>query len=438
MPSMKFGLSFDQLLSLPAVEKLAQVAGETPCHLVGGAVRDAALGREVHDLDAVVDGRGEAIARRLATLLPARFVPLGGKEFPAFRLVAADLELDLWDRSGMTLLEDLARRDLTINAIAFDLRTRETVDPYGGLADLERRLLRAVTPQSFTGDPLRLLRLARLAVQLPGFVPTADTLSLARPSAPELTTIAGERIRDELGRIIGSARAGAGVRILGEIGVYPGLWAYRLGEIVPCGEVIDALAAYERVWNEVAIGPPGGSGEEPNRTAGRWALLFAHLRTLGGEAESALARFVDRGYLAKADAQAVGYLVALSTLPEAEADRRLFLHRLGPALWPAAAAYLAARGALPNGDVRALAELARREGETIFDPPRLLSSDEIRNLTGIPPGRELGRLLAALRKAQVRAEVNTTEEAEGLVRRLVATSGDSPGGFASSSGTPSG
>ena len=95
MPSMNFSSSLLALLSLPAVSKLAEIAGATPCHLVGGAVRDAALGREVHDLDAVVDGRGEEIARRLATLLPARFVPLGGKEFPAFRLVADDLELDL-------------------------------------------------------------------------------------------------------------------------------------------------------------------------------------------------------------------------------------------------------------------------------------------------------------------------------------------------------
>lgn len=414
MSSMNFSSSLLALLALPPVSLLAEIAGATVCHLVGGAVRDAALGREVHDFDAVVEGCGEEIARRLAARLPARFVPLGGKEFPAFRLVADGLELDIWDRSGTSLKEDLARRDLTINAIAYDLRTRETVDPFGGLADLRRRLLRAVTQKSFAGDPLRLLRLARLAVQLPGFVPVQETLLLARVSAFALPTVAGERIRDELGRIVGSARAAVGVKILAEIGIYPGLWTYSLGEIVPSGQVIERLSSYERMASEEWA----RRAEESAWTAGRWALLFAELREHGGGAESALARFVDRGYLSKTEAQAIGYLLALSSLPESEPDRRLFLHRLGAQLWPAALAYLGARGAASEPEVRFLAELAVRDREAIFDPPRLLSSEGVREVTGTPAGPELGRLLAALRKAQVRGEVKTSEEAERLVRRL--------------------
>ncbi|HEV7668258.1 MAG TPA: hypothetical protein VGS22_07020 [Thermoanaerobaculia bacterium] len=417
MPSVHLSSSWLALLAIPAVSQLAEIAGATPCHLVGGAIRDAALGREVHDLDAVVDGHGEEIARGLAARLPARFVPLGGKEFPAFRLVAADLELDLWDRSGTSLKEDLARRDLTINAIAFDLRTQETVDPFGGLADLERRLLRAVTSKSFAGDPLRLLRLARLAVQLPGFVPVPETLVLARASASALPTVAGERIRDELGRIVGSSRAAVGVKILAEVGIYPGLWTYRLGEIVPFGRVIDRLEVYETVGQELEEAT--GSAEESTRTAGRWALLFAELREPGGKAESALPRFVDRGYLTKPQAQQVTRLLALSELPDAEADRRLFLYRLGPDLWLTALAFIAARGAASAEKVRSLAELARREGSTIFDPPRLLSSEQIRALTGLPAGPELGRLLAALRKAQARGEVKTATEAETWTRSQV-------------------
>lgn len=414
MPSMNLSSSLLALLAIPAVSQLSEIAGDTPCHLVGGAVRDAALGREVHDLDAVVEGRGEEIAQRLAARLPARFVALGGKEFPAFRLVADDLELDIWDRSGMSLKEDLARRDLTINAIAYDLRTHETVDPFGGIADLKSRRLRAVTPKSFAGDPLRLLRLARLAVQLPGFVPVQETLLLARVSAAALPSVAGERIRDELGRIVGSSRASEGVKILAEIGIYPGLWTYTLGAIVPSDRVAERLGAYERISTEEwAL-----RADESARTAGRWALLFAELREHGGGAEIALARFVDRGYLSKAEAQAIGYLLALSALPESEPDRRLFLHRLGPHLWPAALAYLGARGAAPEREVRSLAELAEREGEAIFDPPRLLSSEGVREVTGVTPGPELGRLLAALRKAQVRGEVRSVEQAEGLLRGL--------------------
>ena len=270
----------------------------------------------------------------------------------------------------MSLEEDLARRDLTINAIAYDLATRETVDPFGGLADLKHRLLRAVTPKSFAGDPLRLLRLARLAVQLPGFTPVHQTLLLARVTASALPTVAGERIRDELGRIVGSSRAAVGVKILAEIGIYPGLWTYHLGEIVPSGQAVERLGAYERLSNEGWARPAG----EDTRTTGRWALLFAELREHGGNAETALARFADRGYLSKAEAQAIGYLLALSVPPKPEPDRRLFLHRLGAQLWPVALAYLGARGSAGEPDLRALADLAAREAEAIFDPPRLLTS----------------------------------------------------------------
>jgi len=77
-------------------------------------------------------------------------------------------------------------------------RDGAVVDPFGGLADLERRVLRATTGQSFEGDPLRVLRLVRLLVRLPGFSVEPDTFELARGAAPRLPGIAAERIREEL------------------------------------------------------------------------------------------------------------------------------------------------------------------------------------------------------------------------------------------------
>ncbi|MGH9362036.1 MAG: CCA tRNA nucleotidyltransferase, partial [Thermoanaerobaculia bacterium] len=150
-----------------AVRALVRVAPE--CHLVGGVLRDRLLGLPVKDLDAVVAGGGEQVAARLADELPARLVRLGGKEFAAFRLVARRWVLDLWDREGTSLERDLARRDFTVNSFAWAPASGELADPFGGLDDLARRLLRATTPESFAGDPLRVLRLPRLLVQLPGF-----------------------------------------------------------------------------------------------------------------------------------------------------------------------------------------------------------------------------------------------------------------------------
>ncbi|MFP5286575.1 MAG: hypothetical protein ACLGI9_12610, partial [Thermoanaerobaculia bacterium] len=142
--------SFRLLLHQPAVRALITAAEGVEVHLVGGVLRDRALGLPVHDFDAVVSGRGKEISERLAETLPARLVLLGGKEFAAYRLVGEDAVVDVWDRAGTSLYQDLARRDFTINSFAFDLRTREVADPFNGLGDLGRRVLRATTGESFS------------------------------------------------------------------------------------------------------------------------------------------------------------------------------------------------------------------------------------------------------------------------------------------------
>ena len=151
------------------VRGLAEAAEGVPCHLVGGTIRDALLGRRSRDLDAVAERHGRAIAVRLANRLSARLVELGGDRFAAYRLVLDELVIDLWDRQGAPLGADLERRDFTVNSMALDVVTGELSDPLGGLADLEARLLRATTRESFTLDPLRVLRLPRLLTQLEGF-----------------------------------------------------------------------------------------------------------------------------------------------------------------------------------------------------------------------------------------------------------------------------
>ncbi|HEX2251976.1 MAG TPA: hypothetical protein VHQ65_01750 [Thermoanaerobaculia bacterium] len=174
----------------------AAAAREVDAHLVGGVIRDRLLGLPSRDHDAVVGGAGREIGAELAATLDAHLVLLGGKAFAAYRLVARDPEdwvLDLWDREDMPLADDLARRDFTINAMALPLTGPAVssqgehsglIDPFGGLGDTAHRLLRATTPASFTGDPLRVLRLPRLLAQLPRFQAAPDTLVLARRAAP--------------------------------------------------------------------------------------------------------------------------------------------------------------------------------------------------------------------------------------------------------------
>jgi fumarate hydratase class II len=299
------------LLRLAPVGELARIARDAgvEAHLVGGVVRDALLRVAVHDLDAVVSARGEDISRRLARRLGARWVRLGGERFAAYRLVfqedllreepssevtgngvgdeeaAADSMLDLWDREGGSLEADLARRDLTVNALALDLASGQLIDPFGGRSDLAARRLRAVTDDSFTGDPLRVLRLARFAVQLPGFGPDRHTVELARAAAGGLAQIAAERVREELMKLLALPGAERGLALLAQLGLFPALW---LGD---APTVPDTFEGPKNGVPDTFGDTPGDSGGEvpdtfgdtPGGSGGEVPDTFGDSSTASGE-----------------------------------------------------------------------------------------------------------------------------------------------------------
>ncbi|HYG61195.1 MAG TPA: hypothetical protein VEL74_01330, partial [Thermoanaerobaculia bacterium] len=407
--------AFQILARQPAVAALLDVCGPTECHLVGGVLRDRALGLPVHDIDVVVAGRGREICERLAATLPARLVLLGGKEFAAFRLVGGDFVLDLWDREAMPLHDDLARRDFTVNAFAYDPRAGqpgdagEVIDPFGGIGDLHRRVLRATTAQSFTGDPLRVLRLPRLLLQLPGFSTEPDTVALARQSAPRLADVAAERIRDELWNLFGYSEAHRGLTLLMELDLYPGLWLGRPGEPGPPGTALAELEALPGCLRELREQEPSLAAAVNLRSA-RFAALFGSLPHPG----DALRAFRDAGSLTRQAAADAGLLLDSGPLPDDEVARRRFLYKVGH-LWPAAVCYQGARAAA-HGQIAnwrrslpPLLDLLRREGETLLNPPRLLTGEEVQALLGIQEGPAVGRALAAVRQAQVDGAVRTRE-----------------------------
>ncbi|MBW8876378.1 MAG: CCA tRNA nucleotidyltransferase [Acidobacteria bacterium] len=409
--------TFRILLQHRAVRALAAACGETECHLVGGCLRDRALGLPSHDVDAVVAGRGREIAERLAAALPARLVLLGGKDFAAYRLVGQDLTLDLWDRAGTTLLADLARRDFTVNSFALGVRDGLLADPFGGLADLGRRILRATTPASFTGDPLRVLRLPRLSLRLPGFAADPPTFLLARGSSPRLVDVAAERVRDELAILFEHPEAHRGLGLLVALDLYPGLWLGAPGEPGrPGGAVTELEAIPERCRELRELDPEAASHVEAR--AARLAATFAHLPVRAGRgSRDFLELFRDAGYLTRQAAAEVALLLAEEEIPEDELGRRRFLHRTGR-LWATVAVSLGARtadAARWRAAVRPLVDLARREGALLLDPPRLITGEEVQRILGIAPGPEVGRALAAVRQAQVDGQVRTREEAVAML-----------------------
>jgi poly(A) polymerase len=188
--------------------------------LVGGALRDAALGRPVVDVDLAVAEGEEEVARGLADAAGGDLFQLS-EEFAAWRVLAPGgrWHLDVVRLRG-GIESDLAGRDFTVNAMARRLEGGEVVDPYGGRSDLEGRLLRAVGEESFAADPLRLLRAARLAADL-GFEIDPRTADLARAAAGRAAEPSGERQFRELRLLVSGADPMRGLGLLDALGLTP-------------------------------------------------------------------------------------------------------------------------------------------------------------------------------------------------------------------------
>ncbi len=187
--------------------------------LVGGALRDRLLGRGTGDYDVAVQGEPRELARALAGSARGHAFALS-ETFGGWRVVAHDRswQVDLLPLVGATIEDDLGHRDLTVNAIAQPLSGGGYVDPFGGLEDLRSRRLRMVSPRAFAEDPLRTLRLARLASEL-GFAPERETTACAALSARALREVAPERIFIELRRTVCSDRPLEGLELMDRLTV---------------------------------------------------------------------------------------------------------------------------------------------------------------------------------------------------------------------------
>jgi poly(A) polymerase len=217
-------------------------------HLVGGPVRDALMGRPYDDLDFATDARPEQVLAVVAPLAAATWttgIEFGtvGAQIKGLRCEITTYRADRYDRTsrnpevvyGNSLAEDLRRRDFTMNAMAVSVTPGERTftDPYGGLADLARGVLRTPgTPEeSFADDPLRMLRAARFVSTL-GVSVAPEVVTALGEMAPQLGRITAERVQAELSKLLLGAAPGAGLEVLVDSGladvVLPELPALRM------------------------------------------------------------------------------------------------------------------------------------------------------------------------------------------------------------------
>jgi putative nucleotidyltransferase with HDIG domain len=446
--------------------------------LVGGAVRDRLLGRPTSDFDVVVASQPEPLARALARAARGRAFALS-EEFGVWRVVSRrdGWQVDVLPVEGDSIEADLGRRDFTINAIAEPVGGGDLVDPFGGLDDVVARRLRMVSPDAFQRDPLRTMRLARLASEL-GFTADPPTQAAAATAAPALGGVAPERVFGELKRIVGSDRALEGLELMDSVGattvVLPELTALRgveqsryhhLDVYEHTRAVLAEVIALERdpepVFREHAVGVAQMlerplADELTRRQALRFGALLhdiakpetrdvtpeGRVTFIGHDQVGAELSMALLGRLRASERLAqyvagltrhhlrLGFLVHQSPL-----DRRAiyrYLHTTAPAqvdvIVLSVADRLATRG---RGSEEAIAkhlELARGLLAEAFawlqDPPRPpLRGDELAHALGIGPGPEIGRILGQLEEDSFAGEVETPEQAVERARQLLATGG---------------
>ncbi len=457
------------------------LAGRQPAWIVGGAVRDALVGRPVTDLDLAVTGDERAAARRIATAAGGHAFELSA-EFGTWRAIAADRSwhADVTRVRGDAIDSDLAGRDFTVNAIAVPLADpgADPIDPHDGIADAERGSLRAVSKRSFADDPLRVLRAARLAAGL-GFALDPETVRLARESASRAGEPTGERQFAELRLLICGENPLRGLAVLDELAatgaVLPEIEALRgvrqnpnhhldvLGHTL---EVLANLLTVESDLDRYAGDTAGGVRElltEPladQLTRGdalRFGALFhdvgkpatrqeheggfvsfiGHDRAGAGLVRAACKRLrTSRAVARHLEALTLHHLhLGFMTHERPLSRRRLYdyLRACDPVAADVTlltvADRLSARGSGPTASpemIEAHLGLAREVLPEALawhrdGPPRApIAGDELAQTLGIDPGPELGRLIGEIEAAVFTGEVRTADDAIERATRLSA------------------
>ena len=218
------------LSQMPDVMELAQLFNSAGFEfaIVGGPVRDLILDREINDLDFTTNAKPEQILNLVTPWadtvwdIGIAFGTIGARR-KDFHVEITTYRSEIYNEEsrkpevtfGTSLDDDLIRRDFTINAMAVRLPELTFVDPFGGVDDLSKRVIR--TPRepelSFSDDPLRMMRAARFASQL-GFTPVVDVLLAATEMSERIKIVSAERVRDEFSKLIMGAQPTLGLEIL--------------------------------------------------------------------------------------------------------------------------------------------------------------------------------------------------------------------------------
>lgn len=388
--------------------------------LVGGSVRDALLGRcgEYLDLDFVVPEDAVQTARNLAKHYNAGFVVLDADRQIA-RVVFDQATVDLAQQEGDCLETDLHRRDFTVNAIAYNPRTGEFIDPLQGIVDCRAGIIRMVSPSNLQDDPLRLLRAYRQAAQL-GFTIEAATQLTIRQLAPLLGQMAAERVQVELGYLLKSPQGTPWLTAAWDNNLlqawFPDATVQGLAKVA---EIDHSAVVLEKTWSDLGVELRASVGGK-SASLLSLAKLTSLLSAVPEAAEEQLL------YLKYSRAEIRAVVTALKHLPqllgyatsEMPIREQYFLFQDVGAVFPALAVMAVASG-MPGDKIAPLIERYLTPNDQVAHPTQLVTGKDLMRDLNLPAGPQVGKLLTAIGVARAEGRISTPREALELATQLL-------------------
>ncbi len=398
-----------------------------PAYIVGGAVRDALLGRtrEYLDLDFIIPSGAVAVAEAIARHYHAGFVLLDPQRQIA-RVVFPEATVDFAQQEGDSVETDLYRRDFTINAIAYNPYTQQFIDPLQGRADLEQGILRMVSAANLKDDPLRLMRAYRQAAQL-DFSIESDTEKTIESLASHITAVAAERVRVEINYLLANPQGAFWLKKAAE--------NHLLGSLFPNAtpQSWEKLAKVDTVAALITQNYPQLSEklhQYVRDTVKTTWLSIAKLACLV-DSDPEVAK-IELQTLTYSQAEIKAVTTALKLFPQIKSanmsvrEEYLFFQAVGNVF--AATIILALVDdnlvSAMSGDqsLRFYAPLISRylnPDDLVAHPTKLVGGGELILALNISPSPKLGELLTEIAIAQAEGKISTPQEAIALARELL-------------------
>jgi tRNA nucleotidyltransferase (CCA-adding enzyme) len=389
-----------------------------PVYVVGGAVRDALMGRvrAELDLDLVVPVKAVSAARQLAAEYRAGFVLLDAERQIA-RVVFPRMTVDIAQQEGDSIECDLARRDYTLNAIACDLQSETIVDPLNGCQDIQRRVIRMVSRANLIDDPLRLFRAYRQGAQL-NFTIESATQAAIRELAGLSTTVAAERVLAELRYLLQTPNSSQWLAAMVADGLLAGWLATPVG-----GDLAQRLSEIDRSINLIQQHYPALDRELHHPLRETIEISRGGMSKLTAILSPELSVAIEQmGRLSFSSAEVQVITTVINHLPqllrgEMSVTEQYFWFQAVGKNFPLLIILAIANG-IKIDNLTDLIDRYLDPANQVAHPTSLVTGNDLMEALQIPPSPQIGKLLTEIQLARIKGEVTTSMEAIQFARRF--------------------